>query len=565
MKAMNPEHALEKDVPIFLPARMLNEFAYCPRLFYLEYVQGEFEDSDDTITGRFRHKRVDKSSGDVPSPEELKEDKDMKIHAHSVLLSGEKCGFIARIDIIEGEGKSVIPIDYKKGEKPDIPEDAWLPDRVQLCAQGLILRENGYTCEQGIIYYIQSKTRVAIVFDEELVRLTLSLAEQACTIAESGAIPSPLIDSPKCPRCSLVGICLPDEINVLKEEKTPDDVRRLVPARDDTLPVYVQEQGAIVAKKGDELEIHIGRTIKGRARLIEVSQLCLFGNVQVTPQLLHELCRRKVPICYFSYGGWFYGMTQGMSHKNVELRQRQFTVGGDRSRSIEIARRMVNGKIRNCRTLIRRNHPELPQNAMDELAEYAENALKAKNHEELLGIEGTAARIYFLHFGKLLKTDVEIGAFDFQSRNRRPPRDPVNALLSYLYAMVVKDMTVTLLSVGFDPYLGFYHAPKYGKPALALDLMEEFRPLVADSVVLTIVNNSEVAENDFIARAGSVAIKPDARKKVIRAYERRIDSVITHPIFEYSISYRRVFEVQARLLGRYIAGEFAEYVPFCTR
>jgi CRISP-associated protein Cas1 len=201
------------------------------------------------------------------------------------------------------------------------------------------------------------------------------------------------------------------------------------------------------------------------------------------------------------------------------------------------------------------------------LAESRRRAERAPALEQLLGIEGMAARDYFGNFARMFKPDEDETAphFAFESRNRRPPRDPVNALLSFLYSMLVKEMVVTLVGVGFDPYLGFYHQPRYGRPALALDLMEEFRPLVADSTALGLINNGELRRSDFIARAGAVALTDAGRKRVIEAYERRLDTLVTHPRFGYAISYRRVFEVQARLLGRYLSGEIAAYPAFCTR
>jgi CRISPR-associated protein Cas1 len=545
-----------------LPARMLNEYAYCPRLFYLEYVQGEFEHSADTVDGRFKHRRVETDKGAMPAAGEGGDDE--KIHARSIMLGGEKCGFIAKMDLIEGEGDVVTPIDYKRGKKPDTPGMAWLADRVQVCAQGLILRENGYHCDAGVIYYIKSKERVPVVFEEKLVAETLRLADEARRTAESGEIPPPLRDSPKCPRCSLVGICLPDELNAVNEVVPVDEIRRLVPLRDDDQPLYVQEQGAMIAKKGEQIEVRLGGQTLGKVRLLDTSQISLFGNIMVTPALLHNLCERGVPVCYFSHGGWFYGITHGMTHKNVELRIRQYVMAMDRSKSLPVARRIVEGKIRNCRTLLRRNHPAPPEAALEELSAMAQAATEARSHEELLGIEGTAARVYFMHFGAMLKGEGGL-AFNFQHRNRRPPRDPVNALLSYLYAVMAKDLTVTLLAVGFDPYLGVYHTPRYGRPSLALDLMEEFRPLIADSVVITLINNAEVKQDDFIIRAGAATMTPEARKKLLAGYERRLDATVTHPLFGYSISYRRILEVQVRLLGRYLAGEIPEYPPFCTR
>src|SRR5208283_1767154 len=208
MTNLTPDETTE-----FFPARMLNEFTYCPRLFYLEYVQGEWRESADTVEGHARHKRVEKETGNLPLPDE--EGATDTIHARSVYLSAERQGLIARLDLLEGEGNCVLPVDYKRGKKPDIPEGAYEPERVQLCVQGLILRENGYRCDDGILYFVGSKERVPVIFDDTLVQRTLVLLNDARSTIRSGTIPSPLIDSPKCPRCSLVGICLPDEIRFL--------------------------------------------------------------------------------------------------------------------------------------------------------------------------------------------------------------------------------------------------------------------------------------------------------------------------------------------------------------
>ena len=154
---------------------------------------------------------------------------------------------------------------------------------------------------------------------------------------------------------------------------------------------------------------------------------------------------------------------------------------------------------------------------------------------------------------------------DFNNRNRRPPVDPVNAMLSYAYAMLAKDLTIACWSVGLDPFMGFYHQAKFGKPALALDLMEEFRPLIADSVVVTAINTGVVGPCDFVRRGGAVALLPEGRKRFLQAYERRMESEVTHPIFGYKISYRRVLDVQVRLVSRLLLGEIPEYAAFTTR
>lgn len=568
------EASIQAPPPDLVPARMVNEFVYCPRLAYLEWVQGEFADSADVVEGRFQHRRVDKPSGGLPTPasdgagvpEQGEGDAPQTIHARSVMLSDDTLKAIARIDLVEGLGSVVTPVDYKHGSAPHVPEGAWEPERVQLCLQGLLLRANGYTCTQGMLYFVESKERVAVPFDDGLVSRTLEVLEALRSTAASGMVPPPLVDSPKCPRCSLVGICLPDEVNLLSvrgEAVRPEDVRRMAPARDDAVPLYVQTQGAVVGKSGDLLEIRMKGEVLKEVRLMEVSHVALFGNVQVTAQSVRELCDRNIPICHFTYGGWFQGITTGMAHKNVELRLRQYQGATTPQVSLAIARAIVFGKIKNCRTLLRRNHRDPPRAVLAELDRLAESAAAAGSLETLLGFEGAAARAYFSEFQGMLKA--EGVDFDFRGRNRRPPRDPVNAVLSFVYAMLIKQALVTALGVGFDPYLGFYHQPKYGKPALALDLAEEFRPLVADSVCITLINNGELAPSDCTVRGGMAALSQNGRRQVIGAYERRMDTLITHPLFGYSISYRRVMEVQARLLSRHLLGELTSYPVFRTR
>ena len=551
--------------PEIVPARMLNEMAYCPRLAYLEWVQGEFADSADTVDGRFRHRRVDQPSGDLPAAPLQDEGGDI-IHARSVLLSDEELGATARIDLVEAIGARATPVDYKRGAVPDVPGNAYEPERVQLCVQGLLLRAHGYHCDGGVLYFAGSKRRIPVPFDDALERRTRELLLEARAMAGGGTIPPPLRDSPKCPRCSLVGICLPDEVTFLSESRSavrPDDVRRMVAARDDALPLYVITQGATVGKSGDTLAIRTKNDPVVTARLLDVSSLSIFGNVQVTAPAMRELLDRNIPVCHFSYGGWLRGVTWGMAHKNVELRIAQFRMASKDAPSLLIAKDIVVAKLRNSRVMLRRNHPDAPTAALQEMSRLARNAAGASDIQSLLGFEGAGARVYFSNFDAMLKT--RTAGFDFQTRNRRPPTDPVNAVLSFLYALLTRQATVSALAVGFDPYLGFYHQPRYGRPALALDLAEEFRAIIADSAALTLFNNGELRDGHFIRRHGAVALTQDGRRRAVRAFERRMDALIRHPLFGYSVSYRRVMELQARLLGRHLLGELQRYPAFTTR
>ena len=550
--------------PDLLPARMVNEYVYCPRLAYLEWVQGEWDDSADTIEGRFAHRRVDlEAPAEVPPAAAAPE---APAVARSLVLSSEALGVIAWIDLVELEGTRAVPVDYKRGAVPDTERRAHDPERVQLCLQGLLLRENGYTADRGVLYFAESRTRVEVPFDDELIALTRAAVEGLRALAAAGRLPPPLVDSPKCVRCSLAGICLPDEVHRLTHPEIPGEVRRLVPGRDDRQALYVQEQGAWVGKRGDRLTVTMKGETLADVRLLDISQVALFGGVQLSTQALRELCDRGIPVVYLSQGGWFYGMTTGLGHKNVEVRMAQHRAA-DSGAGLAVARALVSGKILNQRTLLRRNLDAPDRRLIGRLALYARQARHARDLGTLLGIEGVAAQEYFAAFPGLFRG---MGAwagpkFAAAGRNRRPPRDEVNAVLSFLYALLVKDCTVTAQAVGFDPFRGLYHAPKYGRPALGLDLCEEFRPLVADSTCVTLFNQGELNADDFVGRARGVALTPAGRRAVLAGYERRMNQMVTHPVFGYTIGYRRVLEVQARLLRAVLLGEIAAYRPFTTR
>lgn len=549
-----------------IPARMVNEYQYCPRLAYMEWVQGEWADSTDTVEGRYVHRRVDQRSGNLPAPEQTEEGE--RIHARSITLSSNRLGLIAKMDLIEGQGNVLVPVDYKRGKRPHVARGAYEPERVQLCVQGMILEEHGYQCNEGILYFQGSRERVRVAFDDELRATTLSAINGLRLIAAGGQIPPPLEDSPKCPRCSLVGICLPDEVNFLRRQgdKPP---RQLVVGHDEALPMYVQEHRARVSKKGETLEVSVEDTVVARARLIDVSQLVLMGSVYITTPCLHELMKREIPVTWHSFGGWFLGHTHGIGHKNVELRIAQYRASFDKHVCLQLAKGVVRAKILNSRTLMRRNWrgEQSPDSAITDLKRFADQASRAGSLDELLGIEGAAAATYFGRFASLIKRadGGDTLNFDFTRRNRRPPADPVNALLSYAYTLLVRSWAVTLSAVGLDPYFGFYHQPRYGRPALALDMMEPFRPLIADSSVLTAINNGEVKPSDFLRVGDSVNLTTDGRKRFIAAFERRMSQEVTHPLFGYALSYRRLLEVQARLLGRFFLGEISVYPNFTTR
>ena len=575
---------LPEGLPL-LPVRMLNEYVYCPRMAYLEWVQGEWADSADTVEGRIAHRRVDRRSGTPPQPAGAAgvgaEDEQAQIetiHVRSLELSSPALGLTAKLDLAEFDGARAVPVDYKRGKRPHVARGAYEPERVQLCAQALLLETHGYTCSEGVLYFAASRERVPVVFDDALREATRQAAAELRLLAAGARMPPPLQHSPKCPRCSLAGICLPDEVHFLRDGENPP--RPLAVEHSPSLPLYVQARGAKISKKGDVLEVSVDDELTAKARIAEVSQVVLQGGVYLTGAALHELMAREIPVTWLSHGGWFLGHTVGLGHKNVELRTAQYRASFDAVHCLRIAKDLVAAKIRNQRTLLRRNwkadagEPEaMPEPLLAQFRQDIDAVERAHDAAQLLGIEGNAAARYFRHFRQMLSPqrradrdgNREPWGFDFERRSRRPPTDAVNALLSYAYSMLTRTLAVTLTAVGFDALRGYYHQPRYGRPALALDMMEPFRPLIADSVVLMVINNGEIGPGDFVRAGGAVNLHERARRSFIAAYERRLAQEMVHPVFGYSVQYRQILELQCRLLSRHLLGEIDRCPPFVTR
>jgi CRISPR-associated protein Cas1 len=541
----------EEVIPSIIPARMVNEFLYCPRFFHLAYVGRETGENDHTVDGKWIHRRIDRAS--------IRADGDKtQIRSHS--LVSERLGLSAKVDVVEIDGNRAVPVEFKRGKPKDGEHPVWMPERAQLAVAGLLLRDEGYTCDHGEVWFDGTRRRVEVPFTDELIHAVRRAVQQMRQLAQSPTPPEPLEDSPKCPACIYVGICLPDEKYLLRDRRS-DPPRRLLPADDPAQPLYVTSPGARVGRDGDRAVIRLDGSVVASHRLIDVSQVAVFGNVSVSTPLLRELMARDVPICYFTSGGWFSGMTTGLPSKNVEIRRRQAQLAD--AVEIGLARRFVEAKILNQRTLLRRNSTMKDESALRELKRLAVRATRTEDPEKLLGLEGAAARLYFSSFDRMLKVDDT--SFDFEKRNRRPPLDRTNALLSFTYGLLVRDLTAICWSVGLDPYLGVFHRPRFGRPAMALDLAEEFRPLIGDSVVINLINNRVLGDRDFIEAAGAVSLSQSGRRAVIRAYERRVSTELTHPLFGYSVTYRRAFELQTRLAAAVIMGEFDEYRGIVTR
>jgi CRISPR-associated endonuclease Cas1/CRISPR-associated protein Cas4 len=569
-----PAPPVSGDTPL-IPARMVNEFAYCPRLAYLMWTQGEWAETGDTVEGRRVHARVDKPNAPLPAPQALESDEAPeagKTVSRSLTLSSTTLGVIAKLDIAEAEDGVVTPVDYKRGKRPHVAQGAYEPERIQICLQALLLEEHGYRVEEGAIYYAESRERVRIALDDSLrMAARTAVSELRLTVSQS-RIPPPLKDSPKCPRCALVTVCLPDEVRALSGSSLAP--RTIAVPPDEALPLVVQSQHARIGKEGETLKITDEENGEALVRFIDISDVALFGNVSITTPALAALLEREIPVTFHSHGGWFRGVAHGIGHRNVEVRTAQYRMSFDEAACLRFAKDLVAAKIANQRTLLRRNWrgtAEERQEVLDRLSAARKSADNAATPAQLLGVEGDAAAVYFRAFASLLKPPEdkqgtgELAAFRFEARNRRPPADPVNAMLSLAYAMLTRHLTIALASAGLDPYRGFYHAPRYGRPALALDLMEPFRAIIADSVVLSAVNTGEVGPSDFVVAVTGTALTQAGRRRFVEAFERRLSQETTHPVFGYQVSMRRMVLVQARLLSRFLLGELPRYPHFLPR
>jgi CRISPR-associated protein Cas1 len=340
--------------------------------------------------------------------------------------------------------------------------------------------------------------------------------------------------------------------------KTPQAPR---PPGDEGEVMVVQKPGCMVGQRGGEFVVTEKKETLQKFAMHQVRSIYLYGAVQLTAQAAHACLEHGIDVAYFSPAGRFLGLLRGLPASGVDARLGQYRMFGEPGIRVKLAREMVRAKIHNQRVLLMRNG-EAADGVLRQLTEHRDRAAEARDLDSLRGIEGSAAALYFGQFATMLngKTD-----FDFAGRNRRPPRDPVTALLSQGYSILAKELAGVLHAVGLDPFLGCYHQPRYGRPALALDLMEEFRPLVADSVALSLLNRGELTLSDFSRSAAGCYMKESGRRVFWEAWFRRLDTEVTHPQFGYAMSYRRMMEVQARQLWRYVRGEAEQYYGFTTR
>lgn len=323
-----------------------------------------------------------------------------------------------------------------------------------------------------------------------------------------------------------------------------------------------------------------------RISLVKVDDVVVVGEVTLTASALHLLLDRNIEINFLSHYGKFKGRLSPPFSKNALLRLAQYRAHADMSRRCKLARQFVIGKLSNQRQRLQRynrtqSNPEVSQGIgriADLLSQLAalplnkaetskplvsgDQGIEGTPLETILGMEGAGSAAYFSCFGKLLANPEQ---WPFVGRIKRPPTDPVNSLLSFGYSLLTNQVASAVQLVGLDHYVGYLHSSVYGRPALALDIMEEFRPVIVDSVVLTLLNHRMLTTDDFVVELGAYRLKDQRRKVFFTQFEERLNEEVTHPIFGYKVKYRRCIELQVRLVAKFLTGEIDEYPSFLLR
>ncbi|MDX9819280.1 MAG: CRISPR-associated endonuclease Cas1 [Desulfococcus multivorans] len=475
-----------------IPVSYLNAYVYCPRRFFLEHNRGMFEDNTHTVEGRTLHRVVDGRHAARP------EKKGDLIHRHSVSLSSMRLGIAGKLDLLEERNGQVYPVEYKKGKKPPKGREPWLNDQVQLCAQALLMGDNGMGVpERAFLYFIGSKSRVEVLLDEALIQETERIISECRSISRSNALPPLATNRNKCFGCSLNAVCLPEEEEVCRGAKT--NARAILPMGLDGDVLYVDTIGAWVSLSEGHIRIvSPDGVVLGKHSLEMLREVHLCGPAQMTTQALHECLKRGIPVHYLNTHGRYVGTTSAMNHFHGVLRRAQWKAHFDPIRSLDIAKTIAASKLTNMRTLmmryLREGRSAVHEKDFRRIKDFIRQVQSAENLGSLRGFEGMASRIYFSRLAEYIKTERK-PYFDFTDRNRRPPRDPVNSLLGFGYSLLAKDCTSTAIRVGFDPFCGYYHIMKYGRPSLALDIMEVFRQPIVDSVVISSINNDALVKS----------------------------------------------------------------------
>jgi CRISPR-associated protein Cas1 len=519
-----------------VPISLVGHWVFCPRRAWLE-AAGEQTDTAQVAVGATASPAVDDPVASRPT--------DMR----AVEVGDPALGVVGRCDtlLVDRDG-SLTVVEHKATpvrRRPVVTE----PMRIQLALQVRALRAMGHRVAGQAVYFSSHHVRVPVELREDDHEAAARAVAAAREVIQAAVAPPPLEDDPRCDACSHLGVCLPDE------RKGGEVTRRVVVADPDTQVVHLATPGSRASVRDGRVIVRSQGEEIGTIPLERVQGVVVHGNVDLSGALIRELLWRSLTIVWATGTGRVVGWaTPGWGPNGAaRVRQHELAAFG----RLDVAREMVSAKIANQATLLRRNGDA--HATVDLLRRRQRESLACRSLPELLGVEGDAAARYFAAFNSMFQGRARAADISLPGRSGRPARDPVNAALNYAYALLLADAIRAVASCGLDPHAGFLHSSVRNKPALALDLCEELRAPVADSVVIGAFNTGELSPHDFSSVLGTTRLRDRGRRALIAAYERRVGTVFRHPVFGYRTSWRRAAEIQARMILGVIDGSQRRY------
>jgi CRISP-associated protein Cas1 len=526
----------------------LHALAYCERLFYLEEVENLRVADERVYAGRRLHAEIERDEDDE---EEL-----------TLALESERWGLVGKVDCIRRRDGMLIPYEHKRGRAAtaqDGTAEAWASDRLQVIAYAALIEEHTErTVTEGRVRYHASNVMVRVPIDDQ-ARTDLQRAIARARELQTSVERPPVAENERlCVRCSLAPVCLPEEARLSQqpERKTT----RLFPADNDRTVLHVLTPGARVGRKGDQLAVTARDQEPQYYPIQETGQVVLHGFAQITTQGLRLCSEQDVGVHWVTTGGRYVGSwTAGTG--TVQRRIRQYKALTDPTVCLRLATQLAESRARGQLSVLLRTSrdekrsTETIQDAVGNIRKLLRLLTRADSIDSLRGYEGRVAAHYFSALPDVIVSEAG-SLMRPEGRNRRPPRDRCNALLSFGYALLLKDVMNAILVVGLDPALGFYHQPRSQAHPLALDLLDLFRVSLVDLPVIASINRKQWDEMDDFQTAGQqVWLSESGRKKFIQIYERRKADHWKHPVIGHSLSYSRLIELEVRLLEKEWMGE----------
>lgn len=539
-----------------LRVHALHALAYCERLFYLEEVENMRVADERVYAGRRLHVELARA-----------EDEEEWLTFN---LESERWGLVGRIDCVRRRDGLIVPYEHKRGHSARSREggaEAWPSDRLQVIAYAALVEEHtGRAVPEGRVRYHADNVLVHVPFDEQARAELARAVKRARELQASVERPPVTTNERLCVRCSLAPVCLPEEarlaerLDVLAQEPTARATLRLFPADDDRRTLHVLTQGARVGRKGDRFEITARDEPTQLHPVHEIGQIVLHGFAQITTQALRLCAEQEIGVHWVTGGGRYMGAwSSGMG--SVQRRIRQYRALTDPELCLRLARRLAEARARGQLSFLLRASREVGRavsavkDAIGGMRKLLSPLARADSIDSLRGYEGSIGAHYFSALPHLVVPEAG-EAMRPEGRSRRPPRDRCNALLSYGYALLLKDVTNAILTVGLDPCLGFYHQPRSQAHPLALDLLELFRVPLVDLPVIASINRRQWDEDgDFQIAGQQVWLSESGRKRFIGIYERRKADQWKHPVIGHSLTYARLMELEVRLLEKEWMGE----------